>query len=96
MEKNYVVVFWVKTYFLHLQGSLQSVIWNGRDLKTASHCGKALALQKPAEPKLDKLTFDIITEGELHTDSLRGTGAVVLRGSVSLPGEKVELLMCTR
>jgi hypothetical protein len=53
-------------------------------------------VQKPAEPKLDKLTFDSMTEGELYMDSLRGTGAVVLRGSVSLPGEKVELLMRTR
>ena len=35
-------------------------------------------------------------EGELYMDSLRGTGAVVMRGSVSLPGEKVELLMRTR
>jgi hypothetical protein len=34
-----------------------------------------------------------MTDGELYRDSLRGIETVVLRGSVSLPGEKVELLM---
>jgi hypothetical protein len=34
-----------------------------------------------------------MTEGVLYTDGLRGTEAVVLRGSAFLPGEKIELLM---
>ena len=97
LGNNIIFVFWVITYYLHLQRSLQSVIWNGRDLKRASHWAQALALQKPAEPKLDKLTCDVMTEREqLYTDRLRGTGAALLRGSVCLPGEKVELLMCSR